>query len=409
MSSPTRDGGSLRIFLNLPATIRLLVIGTAVNYSGAMIGPLLSIVLVRGFQLTPSDASWIVGSFAAGGFIAVLCGGYLTDHWGRKPTLLLSMFGAGVTGVVLALLQDLIFFQFMLVAFGFFSELYRPASTAIITDTLRSDARPLGIAANRVAINLGGFVAMLLGGWLLDVNWKWMLWLDAVTCLAFGMIAWRGIPDDRRHTAARRRPTEGAAHLTSIPPWRNGTFVRIFAAMAVICFVYASHFSVLPLTMAREGKLDNTWIGFILGINGVLIVWLELVWIERLRRFGPLKVSALGCLWIGLGLGLTGVSAHWAWYVFTLLLWTIGEILTFSFLIAYAADVAPEDRRGQYLSLISLTWRGALAINPLIAMPLYEHMAVRGFWGLHLLLATLAAVLVWRLERPRAVTARSTT
>lgn len=348
--------------------------------------------------MTPGDASWIVGGFAAGGFAAVLCGGYLTDRWGRRPTLLASMFGAGTTGLGLALLveteQSLTWFHVVLVAFGFFSELYRPASSAIIADRLNSAQRPLGIAANRVAINLGGFVAMLLGGWLLDVQWVWMLWLDALTCLGFGAIAWFGIPPD-----PERPVSTVQQRLASLPPWRNGLFLRIFGAMALICMVYASHFSVLPLTMAQHGKLDNRWIGLILGINGVVIVVLELGLIARLRRFGRLRVSALGCLLIGAGLGASGVSTHWIGYVVTLLIWTAGEIFTFSYLIAFAADCAPEDRRGQYLSWVSLTWRGALALNPVLAMPLYERMPVGWFWGGHAGVAAVAAWMILGLER----------
>src|SRR5262245_50733491 len=99
-----------------------------------MIGPFLTVVLVRIFGQTPSEAAWIAASFATGSFVSVFLGGVLTDRIGRRRTLMMSMFGAGFVGIALGFVENISAFHFLITLFGFFAELYRPASGSLTAD-----------------------------------------------------------------------------------------------------------------------------------------------------------------------------------------------------------------------------------------------------------------------------------
>jgi len=65
---------------------------------------------------------------------------------------------------------------------------------------------------------------------------------------------------------------------------------------------------------------------------------------------------------------------------------------------AFVTDWAPPLQRGRYLSLYTATWSLAIALNPLVCLPLHAHFGERLFWPLLGLLALPAAWLVWRLD-----------
>src|SRR5688572_21726884 len=93
--------GPLSLLRKLPPAVRLLVAGTFVNRIGTLIVPYLSLVLVREFHLDAWHAGALMTAYGAGAICAILGGGVLTDRLGRRPTLMLSLFGGGGLAVAM--------------------------------------------------------------------------------------------------------------------------------------------------------------------------------------------------------------------------------------------------------------------------------------------------------------------
>ena len=95
---------------------------------------------------------------------------------------------------------------------------------------------------------------------------------------------------------------------------------------------------------------------------------------------------------------LRGVFPHWAWYLFTVSLWTIGEILTLPQQMSFIADWAPPAARGRYMALYSATWSVGFALNPILLLPLHARLGDRTFWPLLLLLLGPAGLIPLRIS-----------
>lgn len=130
----------------LPRTVRILIAGTFVNKVGTFIIPYLTLVLRREFHLSAEAVGQLVLAYGAGSFVSILVGGALADRLGRRVALLVSLLGGGALALGLGAAPDLGTFAALLVAFGFVSDLYRPAASAIIADELASSQRALGFA-----------------------------------------------------------------------------------------------------------------------------------------------------------------------------------------------------------------------------------------------------------------------
>jgi MFS family permease len=380
----------LRILARLPAPVRLLITGTLINKVGTFIVPYLTIVLLREFHLTETEAAELLFAYGAGSIVAILAGGWLTDRMGRRRTLMISLFGSGVLAVGLGFAPSARVFVPLLVLLGFVADLYRPAASAIIGDLLPSHQRASGFAALRLAVNLGFALGMAMGGLLADWSWRWLFFGDGLTTLLYGFVVYARIPETRPEA-------EGAAASAAGPdenPLRDRVYLQMVSVAFVFSLIFFSHISVMPLTITVSAGYPALAYGLLIGLNGLLIAVFEISMVERLRRFRRLRVAALGYVLVSLGFASVGLVMHWAWFLCAVLLWTAGEILASPQQMAFIADWAPPSARGRYLSLYQATWSLAFAINPVLFLPLHARLGERWFWALMLLLGLPAS---WRL------------
>lgn len=385
----------LRLLARLPGSVRLLLAGTLINKVGTLIVPYLTIVLLKEFHLTETQAARLLFAYGAGSIVSILVGGFLTDHMGRRLTLMFSLLGSGALAVGMGFATSARTFVPVLVLFGFVADLYRPAASAIISDLLPSPQRATGFAALRMAVNLGFAVGMGVGGWLADWSWRWLFFGDGATTLLYGVVVYFFIQETRPVAP----PVEGGRGAPGPNPLTDGVYLQVVLAAFAFCLMFFSHISVMPLTITRSAGYPAIVYGLLIGLNGLLIALFEISVVVALRRFRRLRVAALGMVITGVGFALTGLHLHWAWFLMTVVLWTAGEILTSPQQMAFIADWAPPHARGRYLSLYQATWSLAFAANPILFLPLHARLGERLFWAMVAVLAVPTTFLLLRLDR----------
>jgi MFS family permease len=413
----------LRIVGRFPRPVRLLIVGTLVNKLGTFIVPYLTLVLLRDFHMREAEAARLLFAFGIGSLVSILAGGFVTDRFGRRRTLLVSLFGSGVLAVAMGLASSTAAFVLLLVAFGFIADLYRPAASAMIGDLLPSSDRASGFAGMRMAVNLGWASGTALGGVLADWSWRLLFLGDGLTTLAFGVLVYLAIPETRPAAVApstippaasddgptRPRPVFGRGPTN---PLRDGVFLTITLTGLLLTLIFCSHLTVLPLTVTQSAGYPAVVFGLLASVNGVLIAFFEISITARLKGFRRLRLAALGSFLVAVGFGMIGLVMHWAWFLLAVFVFTAGEILSSPQQMAFIADWAPPEARGRYLSFYQAMWSVAFAVNPAIALPLHAALGERAFWGLMPLVAVPAVLVILRLDRtadrPERLRGRST-
>lgn len=384
----------LSLLRQLPRPVRILIAGTLVNRIGGFIGPFLAIVLRREFHLSPGRLGLLLTCYGAGSLVSILLGGVVSDRLGRRVALMVSLFGGGVLACAMGLAPSTRAFVPLLLLFGFVSDLYRPASSSVIGDQLPPAQRAVGFAGLRTAVNLGFAVGMAVGGLLADWSWRAMFIADGVTTILFGFIVCFYVPETRpAHPSAAARPDPGPS------PWSDPVCLQLALVSFTFAFAFHTNVTALPLTMTLTAGYPSPVYGCLVGLNGLLIVLFEISATQALRRHRRLRVAALGMLLVAAGYGITGFVMHWAWFLLTVVLWTAGEILSAPQQLSFIADWAPASSRGRYLSLIQATWSLAVAVNPILFLPLYARLGEAAFWPLVALVTLPGCALLLRLDR----------
>jgi MFS family permease len=236
---------------------------------------------------------------------------------------------------------------------------------------------------------------MALGGFIADWNWRWLFFGDGATTLLYGLVVFFFIPETKPVLEAAAEAPAGAVES----PWRDPVFLQVALVGFLFSMVFFSDLTVLPLTRTMSAGYPASVFGALLALNGLLIALFEISAVGALGRFRRLRVAALGTLFLGVGFGITGLWLHWSWFLVAILLGTLGEILASPQQMAFVADWAPPRSRGQYLAFYQATWSLALAVNPVVLLPLHARLGEAVFWALLGLVAVPAALLLLHLDR----------
>ena len=374
----------------LPRAVWVLVAGTLITRAGSFAIPFMTIYLHTDRGLSLQAAGVALAAYGAGGIVAALGGGFLSDHLGRKPVVVgaPTLGGLAVVGLLLSQTAPVV----VAVAFvaGVVAEAGRPAVAAMITDLTPHERRIDAIALFRLVINVGFAVGTGLGGVLITwFGFANLFLADAATSWIYAAIALALLPETKPATVPHDTtgPRRGFRTVLADRVMRRywvGTFVG--------AVVFAQPMGTLALALTERGMSTAVY-GALISVNGVLIICTEFWLSGRTRRYAPHRVMALGAVLIGAGFALTGAVMHsLPLLVATVVIWTTGEMLESPTSQAYVSAIAPADLRGRYSGAVGLAWSLAFTIGPVLGTTALAHSAP-AYWLGSLVLSLVSAAL----------------
>lgn len=381
--------GTFATLRHLPASVWVLYAGTFINRFGAFVVPFLALYLVdRGFSA--AQAGFAVSAYGLGHLFASIIGGHLADTIGRRKTILISMVTSAAA--MMAFSQAERYPVILALAFvtGLATEVYRPASSALLTDMVDAAHRVTAFVGYRIAINAGFAFGPAVAGWLAESSYFWLFVGNASTSLIFGVITFCALPAGLRLSAAQKIGWRESIEVIG----RDTRFMRVLAASFLAGLIFFQMSSTLGLEIKESGHSAKVF-GAVLALNGVLIVLFELPLTTWVRRFSPLKLMAVGFLLCGLGFGLHICGGAIAVFVVAMTVFTIGEMLSLPVGSAYVAELAPVELRGRYMGANGLTWALALIIGPSAGTVLFTWNP-NALWIASVLCGVAAAVILLR-------------
>ncbi|MEU4543290.1 MDR family MFS transporter [Nonomuraea dietziae] len=348
----------------LPRPFWALWSGTLVNRLGTMVMPFTGVYLTQSRGLSLTAAGLVMAVFGAGSLVSQLIAGSLADRIGRRATLAGGMLATAVAMLALGYSTTLPAILASMFVLGLVIDAYRPASSALVADLIAPAERPRAYGLLFWAINLGYAVGMTAGGWLAQSGFMWLFWFDAISSVVFAVLVWRAVPE------TRPEPSETTAGGGMRQVLRDRLMLGFTAIVLGDALVYSQTFTTLPVAMKLAG-LSTAQFGVAMAANGVLIVVLQPLVSDWLGRRDPSRTFALGIGIMGVGFALTAFVTSTITLMATIVVWTIGEIVTAGIAGAIVASLAPAHLRGRYAGLFGFAWAVAGMTAPLMT-PLLE-------------------------------------
>ena len=239
-----------------------------------IIVPVLPPLVVEFLGGDTARAAQVYGLFATSWalmqFVASPVLGALSDRFGRRPIILLSIAGLGLDYILMAVAPNLTWLFVGRVISGITSASFSTAA-AYIADVTPADRRAKGFGLIGAAFGLGFVLGPALGGLLGTISPRLPFWISAVLCLGnalYGVFVLpESLPPERRAPGfswARANPLGSLRLLRSHP--------ELFGLAGVTFIYYVAH-EVLPSTFVLYTTYRYGWdtrtVGLTLALVGV--------------------------------------------------------------------------------------------------------------------------------------------
>ncbi|CAN5734514.1 tetracycline resistance MFS efflux pump [soil metagenome] len=295
------------------------------------------------FGASPIVIGLLFASFSVSQLVASPLLGELSDRWGRRPVLIMSLIGTVVSFVLLALAQSLTMLFVARIIDGLSGGNITTAR-AYIADITTEDDRARAFGLLGAAFGMGFIVGPALGGALSHISYTAPIWAAAgITMIAIAL-AWVWLPE-----------TVHRAHAGAGAPWRNlrEVFKRPrLRLLLTIDFVYWMAFAVYQTTFAlfgaRRFEFDATHTGYLLSAFGVLGVIVQGGLVGPIAKaLGSRRTLILGFLCAAVGWGGSALTYSVPMFVLMLVPAAMGIGLCNAVLTALVSTAAGPEEQGR--------------------------------------------------------------
>ncbi len=395
----------VRAYRGLPRRAWILFAVNLVNSSGSMVFFFLSLYLTRKIGLTTARAGQVLSLYGFGSLAGAFAGGWLADRAGSIRVQKASLALCGVLLIALGQARTVGGIMVLLFSMAFFAGMLFPANATSMSKICPPELQVKGFALNRLAANLGATIGPAVGGLLAVRSYGLLFWADGLTSLAGAavfVLLWRGATEHsaREGEAAAsapgadgsvlvpREPADSVAPLgpesvedsRSVSPWRDVPFLLMMLIFFVWSVVFVQVLTTFPIYMRNVYGLAENRIGQMYAVNTVLIVLLEMILMEKIRKYPLTRMINVSFVLLGVGLGLMPLGRGFAFGALTVAIWTFGEMLSMPLVTALIAGRANDTNRGRYLGLNSFSFSLAFIVGPPIGTAIYDRLGPDAVW-----------------------------
>ncbi len=381
-------------FSGLPKNIWLLSVVMLINRSGTMVVAFLALYSTEFLHQSARNAGIAITCYGLGAIGGALLGGKLSDLVGYRRVQITSLIASGLLFVATSFARDFYLFCGCLFLLAMVNESFRPANTSAVAANTTAETRTRAFALLRLAMNLGWSIGTTIGGLLCAINYNLIFWVDGVTSIVAGLSM----------LSLKFKPLvkmESTTAVSALSPYRNKPFLIFILGTLFFTFCFFQLFTNLPLFYKRGLHLDESMIGIVLALNGVIIVLFEMFIVKQIDHlYSKRNIIVTGTLGMALFFALSSLGTHIPPLLNALggmILITFSEILALPFMNSYYLRYADKTNTGKYAATYNMSWSIGQILSGLIGGVVIDQFGFSWLWMGVTLLALVAAYIYFRV------------
>lgn len=388
-------------YRDYPPQFWTLVLVTFIDrLGGFLLYPFFGLYVTERFGVGMATAGWMFAAFSVSSFIGHAIGGGLIDHFGRRKMIIFSLIASSTSSVVIGLITSFNGVLIMAALMGILTMAGGPAYDAMTADLLPEEKRPRGFSIMRIVLNLAAAIGPAVGGMLAARSYMTLFITDAAVSLVAAIFVFATILE-----------TRPAPHPDEPPGDLKGTFRgygnvlrdRLFILLLGIGILrdisYINMNTTLGVFLRDVHGVPEEHYGLLLTLNAAMIILLQ-YWITRKTEAKPpARLLAAGALLYAIGFGLFGITSAYIFFVLSIVIISLAEMISAPREQALVAQFAPEEMRGRYMALQGIAWGIPLTFGPLMAGLVMDSLNPNLLWYIVGAAAAVAAVGYLGLQR----------
>jgi MFS transporter, DHA1 family, multidrug resistance protein len=271
-----------------------------------------------------TELGLLVASYAVMRLIFGPIWGNLSDRVGRKPVLMVGIFGYGITMILFGLATKLwMLFVFRALS-GILSSATSPTTMAYVGDSTPEKERGQGMGILGAAVGVGTIFGPGLGGLLAGENLAMPFFIAGGMSFFALLLIWLFLPESL--TAAARQATGKKKQLQAREMWRavSGSIGSLLLFAFLASFGLIAFFGIFGLYALQKYNAGPEAVGGIMMVFGLVTALSQGLLVGPLtRRWGETRVIQVGLVATAAGFVFIAVSNTFISFLLAIGLFTL--------------------------------------------------------------------------------------
>lgn len=344
------------MYTHLPKEIYVLAFGKIMTSMGALIWPMLTLIMSEKLNLNGQTIGMYMMMFSMFMGPFYLLGGKLADKYNKKHIIVTFDLIGNSLYFVCAVLPISMTTLYLLAIASVFQSMEQPAYDALIADLTTYKDRERAYSLNYLAMNLGLVMAPMLGGMLFNnyLNLSFFInGLADISSTLLLLIFIKNVKNTVRDNKAMNEYEKGEAGSIFKVFSQRKLFFLLFIISGIAAMIYNQFNFLMPLHMEEAFRGTGAFkFGILASINAVVVVIGTPIVTKRLSGVTDVRIMYFGQLLESVGLAFfIFVNRYFVIAVVGIIIFTTGEIFGSISKTPYLTKRIPETHRGRVLSI----------------------------------------------------------
>lgn len=371
---------NLIIFLkSLNNNVRYLLLGVLVFQFGFFIQAYIIVyMLSKGFS--SSQAGWSLALLSGASILGAIVGSNVGTKFSSKVNIILSSAGLSVFVALIPYVVSIenppTFWVPVIFLAGFFSQMYRPSVSVLLSENLSADVQIMGFSLFRIALNVGGALGPLMATWLASYDWQYVFLMNSICALTFALMILFFIKDKEKIQSRNTSAGVEAGWATVI---KDKKYWYFLIAMFLSSIAYIQIYSTVPVALESKNYPLDSYSKILITYSVVLILF-ELQISSFVRKFPSWAPALLGTFVLCIGVATFGVTINYGnLIILSSVIMVSGLMVSGPTMFAYPATF-PHVVRGKYIAANQISFTLGNALGPVIGLYFFSVSANMIWW-----------------------------